>query len=155
MPNFLITLLASFLIWFLFLGLIVLWIIDGKIKREQVLHALFAVSATWLIAKAIKILFPIPRPFMIDGSQIFTILTHTDGAFPSVHTGVAFALSITIWLHDAKVGIFFIITSVLIGIGRIIGNVHYPVDILGGAVLGTLVALFFDKAHLSSLLKRK
>ena len=37
-----ITFAASFLIWLMFAGLLVLWIIDGKIKKEEALHALFA-----------------------------------------------------------------------------------------------------------------
>lgn len=142
-----ITFLASFLIWFLFLGLVVLWVIDGKIKKEQVLHALLAVFTVWLLTEAIKNFFPIPRPFLMNGGERLTIISRNDGAFPSFHTAVAFAISTTIWLHDRRVGIFFLLASILIGVGRVLGNVHYPVDILGGALLGILTAVFFEKVH--------
>lgn len=145
---------ASFFIYFLFIGLGVLWVIDGKIKKEQVVHALFACLFAWLIALIVKHFFPTLRPFMVDGRGTDVLFRPTDGAFPSEHTVIAFALSVTIFLHDRKVGWVFLISSLLIGIARVLANVHYPIDIVGGAFLGTIVAVIIEKLHFLDLVNR-
>lgn len=153
-----ITFLASFLIWFMYAGLLVLWVIDGKIKREQVAHALLATTVAWLIAEGVKLLIPTMRPFSINGSAIYTFTLPTDGAFPSAHTATAFALAVTIWLHDRKVGWLYLGAALLVGWARVLANVHWPQDILGGIILGIIVAFVVEKVHLFHLfthLKKK
>lgn len=152
MTNLLITFLASFLIWFMFLGLLILWVIDDKIKREQVLHALFAVVVAWGIAQVIKAVFPTLRPFELNGLTPLTLLPSSDGAFPSGHTAAAFALATTIWLHDKKMGSVFVVAALTVGVARVWGNVHYPIDILGGAVLGAVTAFLIEKVHLKKFI---
>ncbi|MBI4153640.1 phosphatase PAP2 family protein [Candidatus Woesebacteria bacterium] len=147
MTNLLITFLASFLIWFMFAGLLILWLIDGKIKREQVLHAVLAVALAWGIAQVVKGLFPTIRPFELNDLTPLVLLPRNDGAFPSGHAAAAFALATTIWLHDKKVGWAFVIGALIVGVARVWGNVHYPIDILGGAVLGVAAAFVIGKVH--------
>lgn len=155
MDDIVIEFFATFLIFFLFLGLGILWVIDGKIKKEQVIHALAACLISWSIAFLIKHFFPTTRPFLINHKEIEVIFAPTDGAFPSEHTTLAFALAVTIYLHDRKVGWVFLISALLIGVARVIANVHYPVDIIGGAFLGTIVAVIIEKIHFWELLTAK
>lgn len=152
MQDLFITFLASFLIWFMFAGLFVLWVIDGKIKKEQVLHALLAAGIAWVVAELVKAAFPTVRPFVLDGTIPMVFMPGTDGAFPSAHTAAAFALGTTIWLHDKKVGIAFLVAALVVGVARVVGNVHYPIDILGGAAIGVGVALITEKIHLRKLI---
>lgn len=147
MQEVIITFAASYLIWFMFAGLAVLWLIDGKIKKEQVAHALIASFLAWLITEFIKQIFHTPRPFMVDGFHPLTVTTPTDPAFPSSHSALAFALAFTVWLHDKKVGIIFITLAILVGVARILADVHYPVDIVGGAIVGLAVAFLMEKIH--------
>lgn len=147
MEDLIITFLASFLIYLLFAGLIVLWFIDGKIKKEQVIHALFAAFIAWGISSLIKHFFPTLRPFMVNGREVDVLITPFDGAFPSSHTAEAFALAVTVFMHDRKVGWGFLVSALAIGVARIIANVHYPMDIVGGAFLGTIVAVIVEKVH--------
>ena len=49
-----VTFLASILIWLMFAGLVFMWVIDGRIKREQALHALFATLIAWTLTLMIK-----------------------------------------------------------------------------------------------------
>ena len=144
----LITFIASFLVWILFAGLFVLWIIDGKIKKEQALHGFFAFWIAWALAHLIKPIFQTVRPYLIDGSSALVIYPESNGAFPSGHTAAAFALAVTIFMHDKKYGWVYLISAVAIGIARVLANVHYPIDILGGAFLGTLVAVIVEKIHI-------
>lgn len=143
----LVKFIASFLIYILFAGLIVLWFIDGKIKKEQVVHAIFSCIVAWTIAFFIKETFPTLRPYLVDGQGVLTLTVPKDAAFPSMHTALAFALSITIFLHDRKVGWYFLGAAFLVGLGRVWANVHYPADIAGGAFIGTVTAVIVDKFH--------
>lgn len=147
MIEIFITFFASFLIWFLLGGLFVLWLTDGRIKREQVIHALISFALAWVITEAIKTLFPTLRPFEINGLPTLTLTAKPDGAFPSGHTASSFALATTIFLHDRRVGTGFLTAAAVVGIARVLGNVHYPADILGGAALGVVIALLIEKVH--------
>jgi len=135
----------------MFAGLFVLWVTDGKIQREQVLHALLAAGTAWVIAQIIKALFPTLRPFELNGIAPMVFLPSSDGAFPSGHSAAAFALATSIFLHDKKVGLLYEVGAVTVGIARVLGNVHYPVDILGGAIVGIVVAFVIEKVHLRKL----
>lgn len=154
MGDLVVTFLASFLIWFLFLGLGVLWIIDGRIKKEQVIHALSAVLISWIIVEIIKNFFPTFRPYVFNLEEVGVFVKPIDSSFPSTHAAAAFALSMTIFMHDRRVGSLFLASAFAIGIARVIANVHFPLDILGGAFVGTLVAVVVEKAHLFKLIRR-
>jgi len=152
MEDLIVVFFADFFIYILFVGLIVLWFIDGKIKKEQVVHALFASFFAYLVAVIIKHFFPTLRPFVVNHKEIDVLFKPDGGSFPSEHTIVAFALSVTIFLHDRRVGWWFLGSSLLIGIARVIANVHYPIDIVGGAFLGTIVAVTVEKVHFLDLI---
>jgi undecaprenyl-diphosphatase len=154
MPNYLIEFAASFFIYFMYLGLIVLWITDGRIKKEQVIHALSATLIAFLTAEILKSIFHTARPFIVQGLTPLTLTIPSDAAFPSTHTAVAFALAITVWLHDRKVGWIYLIWALFVGVARILANVHYPIDIWGGAILGIIIALGLEKVHLFNFIKR-
>ncbi len=148
MTDEIIIFLASFLIWVMFAGLVILWFTDGKIKREQVVHALLASFIAWTIAEVLKQVFHTQRPFQLDGLPIMTLTKPLDPAFPSGHAATVFALAVTVWLHDKKVGIIFIILAALVAWARVAANVHYPIDVICGGIIGTLVAIAIEKIHL-------
>lgn len=147
---------ASGLIWIMFGGLFVLWVIDGKITKEQVIHALVAAVIAWIFAAFIKDLFHTTRPYLVNGNKalVFWLPSTNNGAFPSGHAAASFAMAFTVWLHDKKIGFSYVLAAILIGIARVLGNVHYPIDILGGALLGIFVAFVIEKIHFFQLLSR-
>ena len=139
----------------MFAGLVFLWVIDGRVKKEQALHAFVATMIAWIITEMFKALIPISRPFVSSGTEALTITTPIDPTFPSSHSAVAFALAISLWMHHKRTGTFFVVLATLVAVGRVLANVHYPFDIVVGGVLGTLVAVAFDKVHFFGLLKKK
>ena len=151
--SFFITFLASFLIWLMYAGLLTLWIIDGRIKKERALHALLASLIAWGLTEMIKGLFPIARPFQLNGHLPLTLTTPQDGSFPSSHAAAAFGLAVAVWLHDKKSGTIFILSAFFVGLGRVLGNVHSTLDILGGAAIGSMTAFILERLHVGKLLK--
>ena len=155
MDDLIIMFFATFLIWFLYVGLVVLWFIDGRIRKEQVVHAIVAGIVAWTIAYLIKNAFPTVRPFVLNGREIDVLFAPTDSAFPSGHTAVAFSIAVTIFMHDRRVGWWYMACALLIGIARVFANVHYPLDIFGGALIGTLTSVIVEKRHAFALFVRR
>lgn len=154
MSEGIIIFLASFAIWAMFAGLLVLWIIDGRIKKEVALHAITSAVIAWIVAEMIKSLLPTFRPFQITGLSPLTLTVPSDSAFPSGHAALAFAMAISVWQHDKKLGVFFTLAALGVGIGRILGNVHSPLDIAGGVAIGAVVSILVGRLHVWRLISR-
>lgn len=149
-----ITFLASILIWLMFFGLLVLWVVDGKIKKEIVVHAVFTALVAWILTEVIKAFVPSVRPFHLNGFDPLTLTIPQDSAFPSTHTAAAFAMSVTIFKHDKKVGVLYLVMSAMVGMARIIAQVHYPTDIIAGAIIGLLSYGLTSGKHFVRLLNQ-
>ncbi len=141
---------ADYAIFLLFALLPVLWV---QKKREMVLHAVISAFVAWLIGEFLKDFFAVPRPFVTNGHAPLAGY-FSAGSFPSNHTAAAFAVSVSLYLHKYKWGIPFIIFSLAIGVSRILGGVHYPLDILGGIIIGAAVAWGTHRLHVHKLLDR-
>ena len=148
--NFFVIFFADYAIFLLFGMLPLLWFAKS---RELALHAFLSALTAWAISKFLKDFFYTPRPFLISGLTPL-VKYSSDGSFPSNHTAAAFAIAITVFLHHRRLGIILIILALLIGISRIFGGVHYPIDIIGGAAIGSLIAWSVSHLHPSWLLKK-
>jgi len=103
-----------------------------------------AIVSRFVFGEIIKLAVNRSRPFEIH--QVTQILPYDVGqSFPSGHMAFFFAFSTAVYLYNKKVGIICYIVSFLMGIARIYTGVHYPLDILGGMILGVLVGLLCDK----------
>lgn len=61
-------------------------------------------------------------------------------SFPSGHTSTSFACAYVISRLAPRLTVYVFVLAALIGFSRIYVGVHYPLDVLAGAVLGILVA---------------
>lgn len=81
------------------------------------------------------------RPCWIDSSIPLLIPNPSDYSFPSGHTLASFEAAIMIFLHNKKWGIAAIVLALIIGFSRLYLFVHFPSDVLCGAILGTCISL--------------
>ncbi len=152
--SLLVTFMASFLIWFMLGGLVILWIIDGKIKREQALHAFLSAILAWVIATMLKSLFPSLRPFQQYGIIPLTItIPSVNSSFPSAHAAVAFAIATSIYIHKKRLGIRFLILAVLVALGRILSGVHFIHDVVVGSLIGVFTSYLIKRLHVTKLVE--
>ncbi|MEK7060181.1 MAG: phosphatase PAP2 family protein [Patescibacteria group bacterium] len=101
-------------------------------------------SLAWFISYILKILFHTLRPFEMFPTVV-SLISETGYAFPSGHATFFMALAFALFFNHKKVGYVFIVFALLIGIARIMAGVHFPIDILGGYILGFLIAFLLKK----------
>ena len=90
---------------------------------------------------ALKNLFARPRPCWLDESVPLLIDRPRDYSFPSGHTMAAAIGATILTAADRRFGWVAIPLAVLIAFSRMYLYVHFPSDILGGAVLGVGIGL--------------
>lgn len=73
-----------------------------------------------------------------------SLLIHRPGSysFPSGHTMVGFAAATIMFYFDRYLGLAGYLFAALIAFSRMYLFVHYPTDILGGILFGTLSSMF-------------
>lgn len=113
---------------------------SGYAKREKLrllyVTTLSAIIARFGVTELIRFLYHRPRPF--SALPVRQLLFENEWSFPSGHSAFFFAFAAAIYFYNKKWGIWFFIAAILMNISRIIAGVHYPSDILGGAVVGIL-----------------
>lgn len=84
------------------------------------------------------------RPFI--ALDIPIIINPPSGAsFPSGHTYSAFATAMSVYLYKKDLGKFLFLFAILMGFSRMYLYVHYPTDVLAGAVLGIIIGIISKK----------
>lgn len=126
-----------------------IWILTGIVlacipkTRKTGISVLLSLAVGLLLGNLIlKNLIHRPRPSWIDTQIVLLIQNPKDYSFPSAHTLASFECAFSIWLYDRKLAVPFLILAVLIAFSRMYLFVHFPTDVLGGAVLGAFIALY-------------
>ncbi len=125
---------------FIWILLSLLMLISKKYRIYGFL-SLMALLFTFLIGEVgLKNIIARERPFVADPS--ITLLLHAPSSFsfPSGHSGSSFTAATIIYFANKKLGICAYILAFLIAFSRVFLHVHYPTDVICGAVLGIIVA---------------
>ncbi|MBO4320069.1 MAG: phosphatase PAP2 family protein [Treponema sp.] len=113
-----------------------------KKTRKVGFMCCFAIGCMYLINNVcIKNIVDRARPYDVIEGLIPLGNLPDDSSFPSGHTAISFAVSVVLLFSTKKrFGIPAVILAFLIAISRMYVGVHYPTDVLGGFVIGTLCA---------------
>lgn len=85
------------------------------------------------------------RPFEKLKFQNIPILPPDKYSFPSGHTSAAFLFATLISLYFPMLTLFVFIFAFLVGISRIVLNLHYPTDVFIGSQLGISIAIITNE----------
>ena len=111
---------------------------DEPMLKEAVYIGTSVIEALG-ITMAMKYTFDRQRPYEKYPNLIHPVSTEPDPSFPSGHTAAAFSLATSLSITYPKW--YVIAPSALwacgVGYSRINQGVHYPSDVLAGAVIGT------------------
>jgi len=98
----------------------------------------------------------VPRPFVT--LNLVPLFMETGFSFPSSHVTLISTLTVLVWKMNRKLGIIFLIFTILTAFSRMIIGVHYPIDVLAGACFGVLIGLgilwFYNKTNQFAFLKK-
>ncbi len=137
---------AKYFEYFLLLALVSFLLKDFKKYWRMVVEALIAaVFVRFILAEIIREIWFRPRPFVHNSVNLLISYDPKESSFPSGHASFYFALSTIIYSYNKKAGILFYIASFLIVIARVFVGIHWPSDILAGAILGTLGGIILNK----------
>jgi undecaprenyl-diphosphatase len=98
--------------------------------------ALTAAALAMAANQAIAHLWERPRPYVTHGMSHVLAASSPDPSFPSDHAAAAFAIAFAVLAFSRAAGLGFLAGATLIGLSRIALGLHYPSDVLAGAVVG-------------------
>ncbi len=130
---------------FLLLGglLVFLWMHkdknrDIKKRARDLAVVLTAAFVAWLVVLSIKYFFPYDRPSILSETTVLFVPDDLS-SFPSGHATFFAALPAALYFYHKKIALWYAIGALFIGLSRIIGGIHWPMDILAGYIIGGLV----------------
>ena len=139
---FITTLGNSGMIWIV---TALLMLCSKKYRTTGIMLSLGLIGSLLFGNVILKPLFHRTRPFdIVEGIELLIAAPH-DYSFPSGHT-LASVISATILLiRDRKIGFSALVLAILIAFSRLYLYVHFPTDVLGGAVIGVIIGFFSVK----------
>ena len=119
--------------------------LNRQILVETVLNSLLAIIVGRLLALTLPFR---ARPFL--NPELTNIpdphVLRTWSSFPSDHAVLSFALAASLFRISPTIGILaFLHASIVICLPRVVLGLHYPSDIIGGAILGVLIVIISAK----------
>ncbi|MFC1963314.1 phosphatase PAP2 family protein [Chloroflexota bacterium] len=137
-----------------------LWIgLPDRARREHQQRAIMAASASIGIAiwgvQWLNHIHLWPRPFDLvandairesarHAAEIVFYMPH-DPSFPSNAATMVFAAATGVWFGNRKAGVVLYALAFIYAFARFYAGVHFFVDIVGGAVLGSLISYIMCK----------
>ncbi len=137
------------LVWLL-IGIGVFLRVEKK-NHRFFLPIFFGLSACWLLAELLlKNIIKRSRPF-VDVSVTVVGGEASGYSFPSSHATTAFAMAVILSNFQPRLRVPFYMLALFVSLSRVYMGVHYPIDVIAGALLG--IGIGKVSLHLTSQAK--
>jgi undecaprenyl-diphosphatase len=135
---------SHWFLWVLVFFLSFFWLVKKRLKQLWSFWGLIIFSE--FFHSFLKIFSPWQRPFYSDETvPPQWIGSYSEGSFPSGHALRSIIILYFIWKENKKLFWLFLPAVFLVSVGRVFFGLHYPVDILGGYLVGILVVYIFSR----------
>ncbi|PEA06322.1 undecaprenyl-diphosphatase [Bacillus cereus] len=134
--------LAEYMVYFLGLIIIAYWFTRSRKNKMMIIQALIAFVTAEIIGKLAGKFYLNYQPFVVL-PDVNKLVNHAvDNSFPSDHTILFFSICFSFWLVRKKTGWLWLVLAFCVAISRIWVGVHYPFDVVTGALVGSISSLF-------------
>ncbi|MBO9129463.1 undecaprenyl-diphosphatase [Bacillus sp. 165] len=128
-----------------------LWFVGNRDKRAEkqyiAIYAVFSCLLGLSVNAILHLVYYHPRPFVVH--HVHQLIPHSaDSSFVSDHAVLVFSMAWTMLLRNDSWKYPVLIWAVIVGISRVFVGVHYPVDVIGGALIsygGSIVIIQSSK----------
>jgi undecaprenyl-diphosphatase len=116
-------------------------IMVGAKKWKTVGVSALGIAVAGFLNSLIYLAWQRPRPFVAHAKDIKQIgLLVQPESFPSNHAFITFAVATAFWMTgQKKIAVYLFILAMIIAVARVAAGVHYPSDVVAGAILGIAV----------------
>lgn len=111
-----------------------------KWARALIILALSMGLSDLVTYRAVKVWVQRDRPEVAGVSTILRTHSHSGYSFPSNHAANNFAMARTVQLLAPELALPAYVFAAIVAFSRIYVGVHYPLDVLGGGLIGFLCA---------------
>ena len=139
--DILIVFFAQWSLYILVLAAVWMIAMEKDFKRRYYFASLTILSvviSSGIVTPIIRYFYNNPRPYLALENIKTLIIPHESSSLPSGHMMFIVPIALAIFYFDKRVGFWFLGTTVLMGIARIMAGVHWPLDILAGMFFGSL-----------------
>lgn len=157
LDKFMVTITSLGNMSIIWIAFIIIFLSTKEYKTMGKVMVLGFILNLIIVNLLLKNIFARVRPFNIVNHADLLIPTLKDGSFPSGHTSYAFTI-FTIVLFMAKKKSLKVLTgilAVLIAFSRLYLYVHFPTDVIGGAIIGFILAILAMKIYFSKNIREK
>ena len=131
---------AKYMKYFLLFGIIMYWFTRKRENRIMIISSMFAFVVAEVFGAIAGAIHSNNQPFA-ELSNVNQLIGHViDNSFPSDHAIEFFSICITFLLFKKNLRYVWLAIAILVSISRVWVGVHYPADILVGAILGIIGA---------------
>ena len=116
----------------------------GLVEKKSLILFLFSLPVLILVIKIIHLFIFKERPYAAE--DIIPLITQqADASFPSRHATIMAAVASSYAIFKSRWYLLFLVLATWVGFSRIYIGVHYPLDILGGFIVGFISVLISKK----------
>jgi len=134
---------AKFLIYLMIVFLFIC-AVSVHSKGLFVYPLLTGLCSAFVFDKIIYFFYKAKRPAELKGTNLL-IPVPSNPSFPSRHASLSFGVAFYIFFYYTQLAWIFLICACLVGISRVFCGVHWPRDIIAGALvgLGSSLVIYF------------
>ncbi|GEK88264.1 phosphatase PAP2 family protein [Alkalibacterium putridalgicola] len=95
-------------------------------------------AISYVLVSIFRYYIDAPRPYEVSGNKPIIKKDTKGKSFPSRHVFSIFVIATTLYFISKPLGIFLLLAGSILAVLRVIGGVHYPRDVIAGAIIGII-----------------